>query len=185
VPEPDLLQAPLNGYPKIHKSHICFFFSANSQQWVDRCGFEQTGCALIEMRERWDEKRHERTAFCFRGCGTWVHVACLDANVNGRDTNVNQPDAILFGDVGSISDFSVNCTRTFQEFGCMNHRCPRIVVVGSLNMDLVLRCHLLPQRGETVMGHGAKQIPGGKGGNQATAAARLGARVCDDWLRRR
>lgn len=59
----------------------------------------------------------------------------------------------------------------------MNHRCPRIVVVGSLNMDLVLRCHLLPQRGETVMGHGTKQIPGGKGGNQATAAARLGARV--------
>jgi ribokinase len=44
-------------------------------------------------------------------------------------------------------------------------------------MDLVLRCHRLPQRGETVMGSGVEQIPGGKGGNQATAAARLGARV--------
>lgn len=59
----------------------------------------------------------------------------------------------------------------------MHHQPPRIVVVGSLNMDLVLRCHRLPQRGETVMGDGVEQIPGGKGGNQATAAARLGARV--------
>jgi len=59
----------------------------------------------------------------------------------------------------------------------MRHQSPRIAVVGSLNMDLVLRCQQLPQRGETVMGNGVEQIPGGKGGNQATAAARLGTRV--------
>lgn len=49
-----------------------------------------------------------------------------------------------------------------------------IVVVGSLNMDLVVRCKQLPVAGETVHGTGTAQVPGGKGANQAAAAARLG-----------
>lgn len=65
---------------------------------------------------------------------------------------------------------------------------PRIVVVGSINLDLVFRAHELPRPGETISGHSFRQIPGGKGANQAVGAARLGAdvamvgRVGDDSL---
>lgn len=52
-----------------------------------------------------------------------------------------------------------------------------IVVVGSANMDLVVRVARLPVPGETLMGEHFEAIPGGKGANQAIAAARLGARV--------
>jgi ribokinase len=52
-----------------------------------------------------------------------------------------------------------------------------IVVVGSINMDLVVRAPHLPQPGETIIGSDFKTFPGGKGANQAVAAARLGGRV--------
>ena len=52
-----------------------------------------------------------------------------------------------------------------------------IVVVGSLNMDLVVQVPTIPAPGETVLGDHFATIPGGKGANQAVAAARLGARV--------
>lgn len=54
---------------------------------------------------------------------------------------------------------------------------PRITVVGSINMDLVFRTPRMPATGETLHGHDFHQIPGGKGANQAVAAARLGADV--------
>lgn len=50
---------------------------------------------------------------------------------------------------------------------------PRIVVVGSLNMDFVVSVDHLPAPGETVLGRGFQMIPGGKGANQACAAGRL------------
>ncbi|HUH62380.1 MAG TPA: ribokinase [Terracidiphilus sp.] len=49
-----------------------------------------------------------------------------------------------------------------------------IVVVGSINMDLVARTHTIPRPGETVIGTGFETTPGGKGANQAVAVARLG-----------
>ena len=52
-----------------------------------------------------------------------------------------------------------------------------IVVVGSLNADLVVRSPRFPAPGETIRGEDLATIPGGKGANQAVAAARLGARV--------
>lgn len=52
-----------------------------------------------------------------------------------------------------------------------------IVVVGSLNMDLVVRTPRLPSVGETIIGSDFHIFPGGKGANQAVAAARLGGKV--------
>lgn len=57
-------------------------------------------------------------------------------------------------------------------------RQPRITVVGSFMMDLMSRTPRLPVAGETVMGGPFQMGPGGKGSNQAVAAARLGAEVC-------
>lgn len=54
---------------------------------------------------------------------------------------------------------------------------PQICVVGSVNMDLVFRTPRMPAVGETLHGHEFRQIPGGKGANQAVAAARQGADV--------
>ena len=52
-----------------------------------------------------------------------------------------------------------------------------IVVVGSLNMDLVIRAAHIPKPGETILGTDFQTIPGGKGANQAVAAAKLGDEV--------
>lgn len=52
-----------------------------------------------------------------------------------------------------------------------------VVVIGSLNMDLVTRAPRLPKGGETLIGHSFATVSGGKGANQAVAAARLGAQV--------
>jgi len=52
-----------------------------------------------------------------------------------------------------------------------------IVVVGSINLDLVVAVEHHPMPGETVLGGDRRELPGGKGANQAVAAARLGAKV--------
>lgn len=52
---------------------------------------------------------------------------------------------------------------------------PKLVVIGSLNMDIVIETERYPQVGETLLGDRVRFIPGGKGANQAVAAARLGA----------
>jgi len=54
---------------------------------------------------------------------------------------------------------------------------PTILVVGSANVDLVTRVPRCPKPGESLIGRSFATIPGGKGANQAVAAARLGART--------
>ncbi len=54
---------------------------------------------------------------------------------------------------------------------------PRILVIGSVNMDLVARVHVAPHAGQTVMGTQYSYCAGGKGANTSVAAARLGGRV--------
>lgn len=53
----------------------------------------------------------------------------------------------------------------------------KIVVIGSINLDLVVEVDEIPKLGETVMGNSLSQIPGGKGANQAVAMAKLGCDV--------
>jgi ribokinase len=52
-----------------------------------------------------------------------------------------------------------------------------ITVVGSINMDLVVKTDIFPKQGETTLGNLFTTVPGGKGANQAVAAARLGSTV--------
>ena len=59
----------------------------------------------------------------------------------------------------------------------MGQNQPKIVVVGSSNMDLVVKAPRIPAVGETVLGGDFLMTPGGKGANQAVAAAKLGAHV--------
>ncbi|MGD1041433.1 MAG: ribokinase [Sedimentisphaerales bacterium] len=54
---------------------------------------------------------------------------------------------------------------------------PKICVVGSSNIDLVVKSRRLPSQGETILGGEFLMVPGGKGANQAVAAAKLGAEV--------
>lgn len=53
----------------------------------------------------------------------------------------------------------------------------KICVIGSLNMDLVVNVCEMPKKGQTLIGSKFREIPGGKGGNQAVAASRLGGDV--------
>lgn len=53
----------------------------------------------------------------------------------------------------------------------------KITVIGSINMDLVTQTDIVPNMGETVLGQQFFTIPGGKGANQAVAAAKMGAEV--------
>ena len=53
----------------------------------------------------------------------------------------------------------------------------RVTVVGSINMDLVVSTERLPSPGETILGTDFQRFGGGKGANQALAAARMGASV--------
>ncbi|RWZ54673.1 ribokinase [Halobacillus fulvus] len=56
-------------------------------------------------------------------------------------------------------------------------RQPKVTVIGSINMDLTVTTNVVPDQGETVLGEQFATFPGGKGANQAVAAARLGADV--------
>ncbi|MCS4435818.1 ribokinase [Aquiflexum gelatinilyticum] len=60
----------------------------------------------------------------------------------------------------------------------MDKKKPKILVIGSANMDMVIRTDHFPTPGETIMGGEFSLIPGGKGANQAVASARLGGDVC-------
>ncbi|GEM01086.1 ribokinase [Halolactibacillus halophilus] len=53
----------------------------------------------------------------------------------------------------------------------------QVTVIGSINLDMVTTSDRIPHQGETMMGTGFNTVPGGKGANQAVAAARLGADV--------
>ena len=58
-----------------------------------------------------------------------------------------------------------------------NNSAPRILVAGSLVMDLIVSTERFPNAGETVLGFDFRTAPGGKGANQAAQAALLGAKV--------
>ena len=53
----------------------------------------------------------------------------------------------------------------------------KVIVAGSINVDLVVTADRFPRPGETLIGHSFARHPGGKGANQAIASARMGART--------
>ena len=59
----------------------------------------------------------------------------------------------------------------------MSSAVPVITVIGSINMDVVIRCESLPVPGQTILAKSSVEVCGGKGANQAVAAARAGGRV--------
>jgi ribokinase len=67
--------------------------------------------------------------------------------------------------------------RPVRHRGIQGGAMARVLVVGSINMDLVTQTDSFPRLGETLFGKRFAQYPGGKGANQAVAAARLGAEV--------
>src|SRR5512142_221509 len=64
----------------------------------------------------------------------------------------------------------------------MGDRQSKVLVVGSANMDMVVRCDRFPHPGETIFGSAFATFPGGKGANQAVCCAKLGGNV--DFLGR-
>jgi hypothetical protein len=70
------------------------------------------------------------------------------------------------------------CGRAAWAAAALNRGGPaQLTVVGSVNLDLVVRVERFPRAGETLSALSFERIPGGKGANQAVAAARLGAEV--------
>ncbi len=81
----------------------------------------------------------------------------------------------------SVETTSVFCESSFVSFcgACktVSPTQPAITVIGSINMDLVIRCRSLPLPGETVLAESTAEVCGGKGANQAVAAAQAGGNV--------
>ncbi|KAL6755954.1 Ribokinase-like protein [Haematococcus lacustris] len=73
-----------------------------------------------------------------------------------------------------VTRASLSSIRSIRAAGCAMAARPPIVVVGSVNADLVLPIERLPLPGETLAAASLETVPGGKGANQAAAAAKLG-----------
>jgi ribokinase len=71
----------------------------------------------------------------------------------------------------------MNAASEIEDSAISNQHSVKIVVIGSINMDLVYHVSRLPKPGETLTGTSFQQVHGGKGANQAVAAARMGAHV--------
>src|ERR1700747_3533092 len=76
-----------------------------------------------------------------------------------------------------ISDYNQPLYSEFQSVALREGSCHMILTFGSINADLIVPVPKLPQPGETVLGGSYELLPGGKGANQALAAARAGADV--------
>jgi ribokinase len=138
--------------------------------------FTRSVCAVVSGG--WDTDSNGATVGSVAGALAGVDPYWTDPLHDRLHTSLAGFDGVSFTELASrtarLSEILV-AERPYEGARRPRSTGARVAVVGSANLDLVATGPSLPRPGETVLGHGFATVPGGKGANQAVAAARAGA----------
>jgi ribokinase len=180
--EPDW-EAVVDGLYEWH-GHLHWVHGRNNAALVaaalvhGRGEFGRSVCAVVSAG--WDTDSNGATVGSIVGAMAGVDPYWTDPLHDRLHTSLAGFDGISFTELAArtarLSEILV-AERPYEGAGRPRSTGARVTVVGSANIDLVATGPTLPQPGETVLGHGFATVPGGKGANQAVAAARAGGSV--------